>query len=124
MIASSRERDAIRGRGVPSKLARRQLSIRNGHRGDSPRRMILNHTEVDQIIDRDARGSFIKELVIVRTRSKSGVEVPLSMVRKRRAGASETRAPVLLIHGYGQNRYAWHLPSRSLSNHLAQAGFD
>ncbi len=86
--------------------------------------MILNHTEVDQTIDRDARGSFIKELVIVRTRSKSGVEVPLSMVRKRRAKASETRAPVLLIHGYGQNRYAWHLPSRSFSNHLAQAGFD
>ena len=86
--------------------------------------MILNHTEVDQTIDRDARGSFIKELVIVRTRSKSGVEVPLSMVRKRRADASETRAPVLLIHGYGQNRYAWHLPSRSFSNHLAQAGFD
>ena len=86
--------------------------------------MILNHTEVDQIIDRDARGSFIKELVIVRTRSKSGVEVPLSMVRKLRADASETRAPVLLIHGYGQNRYAWHLPARSFSNHLAQAGFD
>lgn len=86
--------------------------------------MILNSTQVDQTIDRDARGTFVKELVIVRTRSKSGVEVPLAMVRKRRAGALETRAPVLLIHGYGQNRYAWHLPARSFSNYLAQAGFD
>ena len=33
-------------------------------------------------------------------------------------------APVLLIHGFGQNRYAWHLPSRSFANHLAHAGFD
>ena len=35
-----------------------------------------------------------------------------------------TRGPVLLVHGYGQNRYAWHLPSRSFSNYLARAGFD
>jgi pimeloyl-ACP methyl ester carboxylesterase len=35
-----------------------------------------------------------------------------------------TRATVLLVHGYGQNRYAWHLPSRSFANHLAAAGFD
>ncbi len=86
--------------------------------------MILNHTDVDQTIDRDERGRFSKELVVVRTQSKSGVEVPLAMVRKRRSNAVETRAPVLLIHGYGQNRYTWHLPSRSFSNHLAQAGFD
>ena len=31
---------------------------------------------------------------------------------------------MLLVHGFGQNRYAWHLPSRSLVNHLARAGFD
>ena len=86
--------------------------------------MILNHTKVEQTIDREERGSFSKELVIVRALSKSGPEVPLAMVRKRRANATETRAPVLLIHGYGQNRYAWHLPSRSFSNHLAHAGFD
>jgi pimeloyl-ACP methyl ester carboxylesterase len=36
----------------------------------------------------------------------------------------ETLAPVLLVHGFGQNRHAWHLPSRSFSNYLARAGFD
>jgi alpha-beta hydrolase superfamily lysophospholipase len=50
------------------------------------------------------------------------------MVRKRAAdaagGVAETRAPVLLVHGFGQNRYAWHLPARSFANHLAAAGFD
>ncbi|HVY48917.1 MAG TPA: alpha/beta fold hydrolase, partial [Minicystis sp.] len=47
------------------------------------------------------------------------------MVRKRAAANDGgTLAPVLLVHGYGQNRYAWHLPSRSFSNYLARAGFD
>lgn len=47
------------------------------------------------------------------------------MVRKRTlARQAGTRAPVLLVHGFGQNRYAWHLPARSFANHLASAGFD
>lgn len=51
--------------------------------------------------------------------------VPLVMVRKRWSGAEGgSRGAVLLVHGFGQNRYAWHLPSRSLANHLARAGFD
>ena len=46
------------------------------------------------------------------------------MVRKRSAHPEATRAPILLVHGFGQNRYAWHLPARSFANHLAMAGFD
>src|SRR5262245_58846345 len=47
------------------------------------------------------------------------------MVRKRwAANGGGTRAPVLLIHGFGQTRYAWHLASRSIANDLARAGFD
>ncbi len=61
----------------------------------------------------------MKELVV------SGGKVPLAMVRKRLAdNGGGTIAPVLLIHGFGQNRYAWHLPARSFANHLAAAGFD
>lgn len=104
--------------------------------------MILNSKRVEQTVDRDERGRFIKELIVVRVpgppRSlgserpprSSGSErppreqVPLAMVRKRSATHDGTQAPVLLIHGYGQNRYAWHLPSRSFSNYLARAGFD
>jgi len=85
--------------------------------------MILNQVQVEQTVDRDERGRFIKEILVTR----GAGDVPLAMVRKRRAWAGDddgTLAPVLLIHGYGQNRYAWHLPSRSLSNFLARAGFD
>lgn len=48
---------------------------------------------------------------------------PVAVVRKRRADGY-TVAPVILVHGFGQNHYAWHLPERSLVNYLADAGFD
>jgi polyhydroxyalkanoate synthase len=87
--------------------------------------MILNRTTVEQVIDRSERAVFDKELVVVRTRTATMAEgVPLAMIRKRLHGREDTLAPVVLIHGYGQNRYAWHLPSRSLFNYLARGGFD
>jgi polyhydroxyalkanoate synthase subunit PhaC len=79
--------------------------------------VILYGRVVEQSIDHHQVASFKKEVVVT-------AGVPLAMVRKRLAGAESTRAPVLLIHGFGQNRYAWHLPSRSFSNYLAAAGFD
>lgn len=85
--------------------------------------MILNESRVEQTIDRDERGRFLKSLVVVKVPDRSG-PVPLAMIRKRSGASDETRAPVLLIHGYGQNRYVWHLPARSFSNYLARAGFD
>lgn len=81
--------------------------------------MILTSCITDQIVDRNERATFVKEVVVTRG------AVPLAMVRKRlTSSAGATRAPVLLIHGFGQNRYAWHLPSRSLANHLSRAGYD
>jgi alpha-beta hydrolase superfamily lysophospholipase len=82
------------------------------------RHVILHGRTVEQTIDRGERASFYKELVV------TGGETPLAMVRKRATEAGGTLAPVLLVHGFGQNRYAWHLPSRSLANSLARAGFD
>lgn len=83
--------------------------------------MILHSRSVEQTIDRDERVVVTKELVMTRV-PETGM--PLAMVRKRRADLTETRAPIVLIHGYGQNRYAWHLPARSFSAYLARAGFD
>jgi pimeloyl-ACP methyl ester carboxylesterase len=86
--------------------------------------MILNSALVEQAVDVEDRGIFLKELVLARG------PMPIAMVRKRAAstrGTGEplpTRAPLLLIHGYGQNRHAFHLPSRSMVNYLARAGFD
>lgn len=80
--------------------------------------VIISRETVEQPINDGVLGHFLKEVVVCRTRD----DHRLSMVRKR---ASEAAGyPVLLIHGYGQNRYAWHLPSRSFPNYLAQSGFD
>jgi pimeloyl-ACP methyl ester carboxylesterase len=90
--------------------------------------MILHQTIIEQTVDRDERDRFVKELCVVRYRDHLGAEVPLAMVRKRHISAlgspQATVAPVLLVHGYGQNRYVWHVPARSFSNYLARAGFD
>ncbi len=84
-----------------------------------PSAMILYGFETHQRIDRGETGVFRKELIHTETR------VPLSIVRKRLASKGQERLPaVLLVHGFGQNRYAWHLPSRSFSNYLAMRGFD
>lgn len=80
--------------------------------------MILHGTLAHQTIDGARTGRFVKELVV------AGRADPIAMVRKRAAEQDETRGAVLLVHGFGQNRYAFHLPSRSLSSHLASVGYD
>lgn len=80
--------------------------------------MILHTQVVEQVIDRQERGRFVEDLIVARG------PAPIAMVRKRAAGAHGSRATLLLIHGYGQNRHAWHLPGRSFTNHLARAGFE
>jgi alpha-beta hydrolase superfamily lysophospholipase len=92
--------------------------------------MILNSSTVEQRIDGDRYASFIKEIVLARPKGPSGKrpDVPLALVRKRLVDSNDqplaVRGAVLLIHGYGQNRYAWHLPSRSFGNYLAAEGYD
>jgi alpha-beta hydrolase superfamily lysophospholipase len=85
--------------------------------------LILFGKHIDQTIDsidgRHERETFVKEVVVTRG------HVPLAMIRKRLArNGGGTKGVVLLVHGFGQNRYAWHLPSRSFANYLAKVGFD
>lgn len=49
---------------------------------------------------------------------------PLVVVRKRLPPPTVPKGVVLLIHGFGQNRYTWHVSTRSFSNFLAQQGWD
>jgi alpha-beta hydrolase superfamily lysophospholipase len=80
---------------------------------------IVTATTVTQSIDGQQKGRFRKEIV--------SVPIPggeICMVRKRAAGNQPTRGAVVLIHGFGQNRYSWHLRRRSFVNYLAGEGFD
>lgn len=80
--------------------------------------MILQTETVEQEINAGERGHFIKDLIA----AGEGAH-PIAMVRKRRL-QGRPGAPVLLVHGFGQNRYAFHTSRRSLVNYLASAGFD
>jgi pimeloyl-ACP methyl ester carboxylesterase len=73
---------------------------------------------VEQVIDRDRRVRLLKEVHAVPLERGA-----LALVRKRRIDG-RTRAPVVLIHGYAQNRYAFHLSRRSFSAFLGAAGYD
>ena len=64
--------------------------------------MLLRSETVEQTIDGDQRATFAKDVLMV------GGEQPLGMVRKRLLGLQKTLGTVVLIHGFGQNRYTWH----------------
>lgn len=80
--------------------------------------MLLRSETVEQTIDGDQRATFAKDVLMVEG------EHPLGMVRKRLFGLEKTLGTVVLIHGFGQNRYTWHNVHRSFSAYLAAAGWD
>lgn len=47
----------------------------------------------------------------------------LIMTRKRPVGR-ESVAPILFVHGLGQNRYSWTLSRRSLENYFVSEGYE
>ena len=83
----------------------------------TPSRIRWFHKEVLQV-----RASAAEPSSGLRDRHR-GPAAPVAIVRKRRVDG-ETLAPVVLVHGFGQNRYAWHLPERSFANDLSDHGFD
>jgi polyhydroxyalkanoate synthase len=87
--------------------------------------MILSSEQVEQTIDGDQVATFTKDIVLTRPVGQDDKrrEVRLAMTRKRLVDRP-TEAALLLIHGYGQNRYVWSLPARSFANYLAAAGLD
>jgi alpha-beta hydrolase superfamily lysophospholipase len=79
----------------------------------------VREERVEQAIDGERRGTFQKE--ILRAELASGRN--LALVRKR-SSESPSHGAVVLIHGFAQNRYSWHLDQRSLVNFLAEQGLD
>ena len=81
--------------------------------------MILQTETVEQEINAGERGQFVKDVIAAREGAH-----PIAMVRKRRIDQPKARAALLLVHGFGQNRYTFHTSRRSFVNYLASAGFD
>ncbi len=73
--------------------------------------------EVEQVTHGEERVRLHKEVLRLEG------ELPLAFVRKRRPEGA-VLPPVLLVHGFAQNRYSWHSSKRSISAWLAARGYD
>ncbi len=60
---------------------------------------------------------------ICRSELRFSRAVPLAVERTTLA-IGAFRPPVILVHGFAQNRYTWRISERSMSGYLAAAGFD
>lgn len=86
--------------------------------GPAPGTASKVETVVEQTIDLGRAAPFRKSLYPVSLDRGS-----LVLVRKR-ALEGPSRGAVLLLHGYAQNRYAWHISRRSFAGFLAAEGYD
>ncbi len=80
-------------------------------------REVLEAQVVEQVVDRGRTVRLHKERVVFPG------EVPLAAVRKTLPSGPD-KPPILLVHGFAQNRYSWHTSRRSLSAWLASHGWD
>jgi pimeloyl-ACP methyl ester carboxylesterase len=87
-------------------------------------RPLLNPTDVTVRSRVDVRETIDGEAVFTGVREELVLagDAPIVVERTRREG--RTRAPVVLVHGFAQNRYTWQLSGRSLVARLAEAGYD
>jgi pimeloyl-ACP methyl ester carboxylesterase len=90
------------------------LDAEGGALADAPGLAVLSTEVVEQETEGGVTVRLAKERLLVDGR--------LAMVRKHLVGIAGPR--VVLVHGFAQNRYTWHLSRRSLSAWLAGEGFD
>lgn len=81
---------------------------------DAERWAVESSEEVDQVA--------VPGEVVRLQKSRLRLDGRLSLVRKHLVGVGGP--PVVLIHGFAQNRYTWHHSIRSFSAWLAAEGFD
>ena len=79
--------------------------------------MVVEEGPVTQVVDGEHRVDLHRAVM------RLEADAPLYMVRKHLPGGP-TRPPVLLVHGFAQNRYSWHNSRRSFTAWLAERGWD
>ena len=73
---------------------------------------------VEQVVEGEHRLTLRKQLLWVPG------EPRLAVVRKTLPEGPTRGTPVVLVHGFAQNRYSWHLSRRSMVNWLAAQGWE
>jgi len=80
----------------------------------------VNEASISEgVVDGDATVRYLRHLHVVTT------EDGKNLVMSRKTPVDQKPlAPVLLVHGLGQNRFSWTLPKRSMENYLVSLGFE
>jgi polyhydroxyalkanoate synthase len=82
--------------------------------------IVVHEQTLEVVIHRHRRAQVhVQQLKLPST----GQVPPLAMERTRMSGG-HSGPPVILIHGFAQNRFTWQVSGRSLPAYLAMAGFD
>ena len=77
----------------------------------------ISREQVTQVVDGGHEVTLQKEVL------RLSSAPPLGLVKKTRVDGA-TKPPVVLVHGFAQNRYSWHNSCRSFSAYLAAEGFE
>ncbi len=77
--------------------------------------MLRERQVLDEVVHLDERVTVVREW--------HEVEGPVA-VERTVLPEGPTRAPVILVHGFAQNRFSWHVSGRSLCAWLAARGHD
>ncbi len=78
---------------------------------------------VEEVVDGRESVRLVKSLHEVVTEDGMRLVVTAKRPVADGDGDLDSRAPILLVHGLGQNRYSWHLSGRSFENYLVSRGF-
>lgn len=81
---------------------------------------VLTRARVDEVIDGERRVTLLRtELSLPPLDGEPAVFIERSHIVGKPPGT-----PVILVHGFAQNRFTWRISGRSLVAELADAGFD
>jgi polyhydroxyalkanoate synthase len=87
-------------------------------RASPPTFTVESSEDLDEAAHTDVRVPIRRQELVLR-----GAGPPIAVERTVSPGGA-TRPPVVLIHGFAQNRYTWRVTGRSLPAALAAAGHD
>lgn len=76
------------------------------------------------LVDEILHGDDLATLRVSSLRARVGDDGPALAIERTTLPDGPTRPPVLLVHGFAQNRYTWRISRRSMSGYLARAGYD
>ncbi len=78
----------------------------------------------DDIVEEHIHGQQFAPLRVMSVRIPGTVDDPPLAVERTVLPDMRTGPPIILVHGFAQNRYTWRVSQRSLSGRLALEGFD